>query len=135
MRPRLDISVWLAVALASAGCGTACGPMRTVPPQRLAILAPSPERYTVRVQPKTGLPTDTPVPPHGRLVFEVPVRSRDSTIFCFGLPVYHYPPPETLRVIHVMCESRTLRKLSAREIGQLPKDAEGYPVLRIEPGD
>lgn len=128
----LTILALAIVAFTQSGCGTACGPMRTVPPQRLSLIAPSPTSYTIRVQPKVGAPIDTPVPPDGRVAFDVPVTSRDSTILFFLVPVYHYPAPDTLRVIRVMRADRTVRKLSAEDIGRLPTDPDGYHVLRIE---
>jgi len=88
--------------------------------------------YTIRVQPDVGPPIDTPVAHDGRIVFEVPVTSRDSTIYFFGLPVHRYPPADSLRVIRVMCDGYTVRKLSARDIGQLPAGADGFHVLRVE---
>ena len=128
----LSILALIAFAFSQTGCGTACGPIRTVPEQRLSLAAPSPSSYTIRVQPDFGEPVDTPVPHDGRVGFDVPVTSRDSTIYCLGLLVYRYPPPDTLRVIRVMRDARTVLKLSARDIGQLPTDADGYHVLRVE---
>ena len=124
----LTILALVAAALTQSGCGTACGPIRTVPAQRLSLVAPSPSSYTIRVAPDVGVPIDRTVPADGRVVFDVPVKSRDSTIFCFGLPVYHYPPPDTLRVIRVIREEQTIRKLSAQDIGRLPTDADGYHI-------
>ena len=120
-----------AFAVIQTGCTTACGPIRSVPTQRLALAAASPGSYTIRVQPDVGAPVDTPVPRDGNVAFDVPVTSRESTVYCFGLRVYQYPPPDTLRVIQVMCADRIVRKLSARDIGQLPTDADGYHVLRV----
>jgi hypothetical protein len=121
----------VAAAWMESGCGTACGPVRTVPPQRLALVTPTPDSYTIRVCPKVGAPIETRVPPDGRVVFAVPVRSRASTVLCFGLPVYHYPPPETLRVIQVVRDQRTVHTLSAQDIDRLPTDADGYHLLMI----
>ena len=114
------------------GCGTACGPMRTVPAQRLSLVAPVPTRYTIRVIPDVGTPIETPVPADGRVTFEVPVTSRDSAFFCLGLPVYHYPAPDTRHVIRLIRDDRTVRKLSAQDIGRLPTDADGNHLLRTE---
>lgn len=72
------------------------------------------------------------MPPEGRAEFDVPVTSRASTVLCFGVPVYHYPPPDTLRVILVMRGDQTVRKLSARDIEGLPTDSDGYHILKIE---
>ena len=120
------------VVASLAGCGTACGPMQTVPAQRLAIVAASPAHYSIRVQPDGDKPIDTPVMSDGRVAFEVPVTTRDSRLFILGLTVYHYPPPDTARVIRVMRGEKTVRKLSAREIGSLPLDSAGYHVLSLE---
>lgn len=125
------LTLW-AVAVSTAGCGTACGPVRTVPAQRLRIEASSPTSYTLRVRPSFGNPIDTPVPPDGKLTLDVPVTSRASIIYCFMIPVYRYPPPETLRVIQVMRNGRPVRKFSAQDIERLPVDAEGYHVLKTE---
>ena len=119
-------------AVGLTGCGTACGPIRTVPPQRLALGRASPDTYVIRVQPKTGACLETPVPATGRVIFAVPVTSRASTVFCFWIPVYSYPPPEKLRVIRLMRGGKTLRKLSAQDIGKLPTDADGYHLLRLD---
>jgi hypothetical protein len=128
----LAILSLVAVVLTQSGCVTGCGPVRTVPAQALALVAPSPASYSIRVHPDRGAPIDTPVPSDGRVVFDVPVTSRDSIIFFLYLPVYHYPPPDTLRVIRVRRAERTVRKLSAQDIGRLPTDADGYHILRIE---
>ena len=128
----LTILALVTVALSQTGCGTACGPIRTLPAQRLSLVTPSPSSYTIRVRPTVGAPIDTPVPMDGRVAFDVPVTSRDSTIFCFGLPVYHYPPPDTLRIIRVLRGDQTVRKMSAQEIRRLPADTDGYHILRIE---
>ena len=132
MTRALTILALVAVALAQSGCVTACGPIRTVPSQRLSLVTPSPTSYTIRVQPHIGAPIDTPVPQDGRVAFDIPVTSRDSTTYFLLLPVYHYPPPDTLRVIRVVRDDRTIRKLSAQDIGRLPTDAEGYSILKIE---
>jgi hypothetical protein len=133
MRRALVILALFAEAFIQAGCVTACGPVRSVPPQQLALVAALPATYVIRVDPDLGAPVDTPVPADGRVTFDVPVTSRNSTIYCFGLlPLYHYPPPETLRVVRVTRDNRTVRKLSAQQIGQLPTDGNGYHVLKIE---
>lgn len=128
----LLILVVLAVALTQSGCATACGPVRSVPTQKLSLVTPTPASYIVRVHPDTGAPIDIPVSQDGRLTFDVPVTSRDSTIYFLLLPVYHYPPPDTVRAIRVMQGDRTVRRLSARDIARLPTDTDGYHELRIE---
>jgi hypothetical protein len=122
----------LVVTFTESGCVIACGPARTVSPQRLSVIAPSPNSYTIRVHSDAGAPIDTPVPLDGRVAFEVPVTSRESTVYCFGLPVHHHPPPDTLRVIRVMRDDRTVNRFSAQDIGRLPLDADGYHILKID---
>jgi hypothetical protein len=124
----------LAVALGAfiqCGCTIACGPIRRVQAQRLSLMATSSDRFLIRVQPDSGPMIETPVPKDGRVEFDVPISSRASTIYVLGLPVYHHPLADQFRVITVVREERTIRKLSAREIGQLPVDADGYHILRI----
>lgn len=117
----------------TAGCAIHCGPVQTVPPQKLHVMAATPSIYTVRVVTGDKEHIDTPVPPDGRLAFDVPVGSRLCTPYLFGVIKVGWPTPvEERRVIRVMRGERTVRKLSARDIARLPSDADGIGALKIE---
>jgi len=129
------ISFLLLTTLATTqwGCAIRCGPVQTVPPQRVHVVAVSPAAYVVRVVTEDKEQIDTPVPPDGRIAFDVPVSSRNCTPYLFGVIKVGWPTPvEECRVIRVMRGERTVRKLSARDIARLPADADGFHELRLE---
>ncbi|MCW5550557.1 MAG: hypothetical protein KIS67_00180 [Verrucomicrobiae bacterium] len=96
-------------------------------------MAAIPTAYVVRVVTGNKQHIDTPVPPDGRVAFDVPVSSRLCTPYLFGVIKVGWPTPvEERRVIRVMRGERTVRRLSARDIARLPADAEGFHAVRIE---
>jgi hypothetical protein len=96
-------------------------------------MAAKPVAYAIRVVTGDKEHLDTPVPPDGRVAFDVPVGSRLCTPYLFGVIKVGWPTPvEERRVIRVMRGERTVRKLSARDIARLPADAEGFHTLRVE---
>jgi hypothetical protein len=116
----------LALAIGVTGCATACGPFHTVPPQKLCVVAASPAMYTIRVVTGDAENPDTPVPPDGRVAFDVPIGSRYCTSYLFGfIKVSSQTPVEKRRVIRVMRSEKVVRKLSAEDIAKLPADSEG----------
>lgn len=115
------------------GCSVRCGPVQTVPPQKLHVIAAMPTAYVVRVVTGEKKHIDTSVPPDGRVAFDVPVSSRLCTPYLFGVIKVGWPTPvEERRVIWVMRGERTVHKLSARNIARLPADAEDFHELRME---
>ena len=69
----------------------------------------------------------------GRVKFDVPVYSRHCTQYLLGvIKVHSATPVEKRRVIRVMKDGKVVRTLSAADIAQLPVDAAGYHVLRLE---
>jgi len=115
------------------GCAIRCGPVQTVPPQKVHVMATAPAAYVVRVVIGDKEHFDTLVPPDGRVAFDVPVSSRLCTPYLFGVIKVGWPTPvEERRVIRVMRGERTVHKLSARDISRLPADAEGFHELKLE---
>ncbi len=115
-----------------AGCVIVCGPIHTVPKQKLHVMAPAPSIYTIRVAAGGGGRTDTPVPANGRVAFDVPIASRYCTSYLFGiLKVTSQTPVEKRHVIRVMRGDKVERKLSAEDISRLPVDSDGYHVLKM----
>ena len=80
----LPISSALALSITVTGCAIVCGSVHTVPPQRLHVTAASPSIYMIRVATGDGANADTPVPPDGRVAFDVPIASRYCTSYLLG---------------------------------------------------
>jgi hypothetical protein len=128
--PLLTLTV---LALTQSGCAIRCGPIHTVPAQKLHLLADSPTAYSIRVITGDGTHTDTPVPADGRVSFGVPIGSRYCTPYLFSVIKVGWPTPvEQRRVIRVMRGERVMRKLSASDIAGLPRDADSYHTLMLE---
>ena len=120
------------LAFAVTGCAIVCGPVHTVPPQRLRVMADSPATYTIRVVTGDAEKTDSPVPPDGHVAFGVPIWSRYCTPYLFGVIKLGSPTPvEKRRAIRVMHGEKVIQKLSADDIARRPVDAEGYHILRV----
>jgi hypothetical protein len=123
----------LCLAIGVAGCAIVCGPVHTVPQQKLQVMASSPAIYTIRVTTGEGDGTDTPVPPDGRAAFEVPIGSHHCTSYLFGFIKVSSPTPvEKRRVIRVMLGEKVVRKLSAEDIAKLPANSDGHHILKMD---
>jgi len=121
---------WLLAALAS-GCAIACGPLRSPPPQKLKVDAPSPGDYRVQAV-DYGESFETQVPTNGQVGFDVPVASRHCTQYFLGIKVHSATPVEKRRVIQIVKGDKVVRKLSAHDIAKLPVDPDGYHILEVK---
>ena len=132
-RRRMIIVAALCLTMLGTGCAIVCGPVHTVPPQKLHVMAASPSIYTIRVATGDGANADSPVPPDGRVGFDVPIGSRYCTSYLFGFIKVSSPTPvEKRRVIWVMRGEKVVRKLSAENIAKMPADSNGYRILKME---
>ncbi len=126
------IIIALCVALVSPGCAIHCGPMHTVPPQKIHLIATVPGDYAIRITDREEQP-DLPVPPDGRVSFDVPIGSRYCTPYLFGvLKVGWSTPVEKRRVIEVVRGQQVLRRLSASDISKLETDPDGFRILKLK---
>jgi hypothetical protein len=109
--------VFSILALTQSGCAVHCGPIQTVPSQKVHLIAPSPSAYSIRVVTGDDTHLETPFPADGRISFEVPIGSRHCTPYLFGVVKVGWPTPvHRRRVIHLMRIERVVRKLSASDI-------------------
>jgi hypothetical protein len=132
-RRRAIMVTALCLTMLGTGCAIVCGPVHTLPPQRLHLIAASPSIYTIRVIAGEEFKTDTLVPPDGRVAFDVPLGSRYCTSYLLGFIKVDSPTPvEKRRVIRVMRGEKAVRKLSAEDIAKLPADFDGYHILKMD---
>jgi hypothetical protein len=111
-----------------AGCAMALRPYNTPSQHTLHVQTATAGELAVRVADARIFP----VAPDGRVTFDVPRLERGCDAYLFGLIKIRDGSPENVRAIHVLKEHRVVRKLSLAELGKLPTDAEGYPVLVLK---
>lgn len=122
----------LCVALVAPGCAMRCGPTHTVPSQKIHLFTTVPGDYAIRITAREGQP-DLPVPPDGRVSFDVPIGSRYCTPYLFGvLKVGWSTPVEKRRVIAVVKGEKVLRRLSVSDISKLETDPDGFRILKLK---
>lgn len=122
----------LCVALVGSVCAIRCGPMHTVPPQKIHLDTTVPGDYAIRITAREEQP-DIPVPPDGRITFEVPIGSLYCTPYLFNvLKVCWSTPVEKRRVIAVVRGQKVLRRLSASDISKLETDPDGFQILKLK---
>jgi hypothetical protein len=113
--------------LSGIGCAYRLQP--AVPPfqQRLRIVAPSPQRYTVRVQ-----STDYSVSPEGHVEVKVGGLQRGCSVYLFDLiPIRRVPSPTKEKIISLMNGTAPIQTFSLHDLGKLPRDSEGVPQIAI----
>jgi len=94
-------------------------------PEKLHIVTTRPGEYRVRIE-NHG---ETPVPPDGRVVLEIPTLPRGCSPYLFGFIKLGDGRPERLRAIQVVRDGKVIRKLSLVDIHDLPLDGDGYRLL------
>ncbi|MBS1804886.1 MAG: hypothetical protein JST28_16115 [Acidobacteria bacterium] len=92
----------------------------------------APSHYLLRVN--TDTTYEVPVPNDGRVTFTVPWHRSSCGVYLFGkIEVGGDSDPLQQWQIRVMSNGREVRKLSLRELAQLPADAAGYRLLTMHP--
>lgn len=120
--------LWVAALLSLIGCVRALRPYNAPSQQKLQLQTAQPTNCVVRV---AGT-NDYPAAADGRVEFEVPRLPRGCDVRLFGLVKIQDGSPENLRAIQVLCNGKTVRKLSLTELGDLPVDSTGYHILTLK---
>ncbi len=120
--------VSLAMLLCS-GCLTMVD-YASIPPfeQKLRLIATAPEDYTVRVSSQKAVPLS--VSSDGRITFFVPRRSGGGATYLLKIRIARTSGAEAKYVFIVRGKS-LIKKLSVSDLKKLPKDNDGYSLLRI----
>lgn len=115
--------------LSLTGCVYRLPPV--VPPskQQLLLTASDPGQYTVQVR-----DSDYHVPTDGRVVFGVPAMRSGCSVSFFGIPVHRAADITREKMIAVVVSGTVVRRLSLRDLLELPVDGDGYHRLSIAEG-
>jgi hypothetical protein len=119
-------------ALASTGCAIVRR-VSSATEEKLWLQSPHPVSYAVQVAAQTSTNLFA-VPPDGHVTIAVPGMGPGCTSYLFGLrglPV-NDQSPYNWRIIHVVREAEIVRSLSLKQVGRLPKDQDGYRLLRVD---
>jgi hypothetical protein len=116
------------LGLAPTGCAYRL-PLSTLPSQqRLKIVDASAEPCAIRL--RIHDPKEYRVAKDGRITVDVPGDSGECSVYLFDLiPVQRGANPLTAKTFEIVEGDKTVRKLSLKEISELPMDAEGYHLL------
>jgi hypothetical protein len=118
----------LLVCAAFVSCVHVDGPYNEPLQQKVRLECRSPEEYALQV----GDMPKIPVPADGRVVVDIPSLLRGHKLYLLRVLKVSGSSPEDVAIIAVQKEGRTVRKLSLRDLKELPIDREGYKVLRVD---
>jgi len=119
----------IAAVTALAGCVYRLAPPVMPSRQRLRIIAPAPDQYSVRFQFRET--RDYAVPPDGRLTLDVPAYRASCGPFVFGIRMGPQDP-FAAKTVSIMRRNKVARRLSLLAIVRLPTDLEGYHELKLK---
>ncbi len=119
--------ICLGLTLGLSGCTYALQPYNTPGPEKLQIVSARTGLYAIRIDGHG----DTPVGPDGRVIVAVPALPRGCSPYLFGLIKIGDGSPERLKAVHVLRNGNIVRKLSLREIHDLPTNPDGYRLVKL----
>lgn len=121
MRPLAYLST-IAMFLVVVGCSYRLPAATLGHKQRVKIVARSSERLTVRLH--LYEPRDCPVPASGRLTLDIPTYRAACRTYLFDkLRLARGADPYLEKRVELLRGSSRVRKMSLKEISQLPRDA------------
>lgn len=118
----------LAAAVFAAGCGHGLPAYNAPFSEKILVVAPSPEAYSVRVEGADQ--PELPVPADGRLVIAFPVLPRECSLYVLGVKVRDRGV-ETRKLIHILRGGEVVERLSVRELRRRRRDAAGFYRVRL----
>jgi hypothetical protein len=107
-----------------SGCANALHPYTSGVPQRIRVDATNPQQFAFRV--RKG--EEQKIRDDGTINFKVP-RFHNCSRYVLGMRIYD-GTPEKMKVIELTKNERTIQKLSLERIAELPKDKNGYAILK-----
>jgi hypothetical protein len=113
----------------SSGCIYSLPPVSPPGEFRLRLVAPAPERYAFHVEFRES--KEYRVPADGRLTIDTPAFRRGCAVSLFGvIPLSHGHDPMSENNIQLSIAGKPVRRFSFHQLANLPKDPEGYRVLK-----
>jgi hypothetical protein len=120
------------VVLLLGGCAYRLPPAVSASENHIRIVATAPSLYLLRVN--TDTTYEVRVPNDGRVTFTVPYHRSSCGVYLFDkVKVGGESDPLQQWQIRVLRNGKQVRKLSLRELGQLPADQAGYRLLTMHP--
>jgi len=123
----LQRSVLIAILSLLPGCVNALRPYNEPSRETLWVISSTPSSYRVKINNHTTVP----VPRDGRVAFDVPRLTRGCATYFLGIKVKDASPYD-LPAIEIIEGERTVKRLSLNDIRKLPRDEQGYTVVKIE---
>jgi hypothetical protein len=98
--------------------------------QRIKLVSPSPEQFTLRV--RLSELRDYPVPPNGRVTLDIPAYRGGCTVYLFHkIRITRGPNPYTEKRVELLAGRNKVHRISIQQIAHLPLDPDGYHVLSV----
>jgi hypothetical protein len=116
------------LGLAQTGCAYRLARWTMPSQQRLKIVGSSDYAYVVRL--RIHDPRDYRVAADGRITLDAPGDHGECSVYLFDvIRVQRGVDPLTAKRFEIVRGGKIVGKLSLKEIGELPVDAEGYHLL------
>ena len=109
------------------GCVKALRPSNVPSQEKVRLLSPEPENYSVVVAENVNYAIGA----DGKVQLSTPVLDRGCATYLFGLKLKDASPND-VQFIHIKKGDRTIRKLSLNDLAKLPADKEGYRMLNVK---
>lgn len=119
----------LVATVAAAGCSLGLPAYNAPFSEKILVVAPSPDSYSVRIDGSDQ--ADLVVPADGRLVIDFPVLPRECSTYFLGVKVKDRSV-EARRLIHFIRGSEVVKKLSVQELRRGAVDASGFHLVRLK---
>ncbi len=117
------------VLLLASGCVNALRPFSSATEVRLKIQARQPQQYLVRIALEQS--ADYPVATDGHVTFTIPKFRNGCDMYLLGVVKVRDGSAEKLEVVELRRAGHIVRKLSLAEIAKLPKNGDGYNVVKV----
>ena len=118
----------MVVVLLAVGLNLGLPAFNTPSSHKLVLNVNYQQEYKIEVQ--STAPIVFPVAKDGHVTVDVPVLPRSCSWRWFGLTIIDRSPYNR-KLIYVVCEGKVVRRLSIRELEQLPLDESGTRKLNL----
>jgi len=127
----LLLTLAFARTTALTGCAYRLAPWTLPSQQRLKIVGASAEQYVIRL--RIHDLKEYRVVADGRVTLDVPAEHGECSVYLFNLIlVQRGVNPFTVKTVEIVRGGKPMRKLSLKEIAQLPADSEAYHLLTFD---